>query len=358
MEDLYIQLDDNGNPINHPMLLQSILWVDTAFDPAKLPKGYAKFIRHWPPQVGPNQTYDTHYEWVNGCVQDVFVIRDLTEQEITERDSHIQKMIDRHNLENPTHNPNVFTKPTSAKTTPIRGLQFNTPDPIQMSKPTQVQEPNLISAPEQMSQLVQVQEEPVQGQTAELTSIIPESIDTRDLVQNKIPDVQGIVVLINNIVVSFSSEVKLEAGFAPNEIFFYFEFTPGNLTRLESISQTPLERVNELPESYDGKVGDFYVIKFPASVYAWSGRTWLRVTYDTQTTSTESDAEDNAKFTDWVFSAPLNINLKVDRDTRNARIETCNQCDQLSMLKTCDQCGCLMPLKTWLKNSTCPLGKW
>jgi hypothetical protein len=65
-------------------------------------------------------------------------------------------------------------------------------------------------------------------------------------------------------------------------------------------------------------------------------------------------------FEDWNLShpIPIGVDLKVSEETRQERVEICNNCDKLTVLKTCKECGCIMPFKTWLKISTCPLKKW
>jgi hypothetical protein len=55
----------------------------------------------------------------------------------------------------------------------------------------------------------------------------------------------------------------------------------------------------------------------------------------------------------------LNNNNYVDESTRNGRYATCLDCDKLfKPTRTCKECGCFMSLKTWLKNASCPIGKW
>lgn len=47
------------------------------------------------------------------------------------------------------------------------------------------------------------------------------------------------------------------------------------------------------------------------------------------------------------------------REQRDGRLSTCKDCDSLfKPTRTCRECGCFMALKTWLKDATCPLGKW
>jgi hypothetical protein len=49
----------------------------------------------------------------------------------------------------------------------------------------------------------------------------------------------------------------------------------------------------------------------------------------------------------------------VHRSIRNERYDTCLGCERLIQLtKTCLECGCFMNKKTWLKDASCPLGKW
>ena len=55
----------------------------------------------------------------------------------------------------------------------------------------------------------------------------------------------------------------------------------------------------------------------------------------------------------------LNSKNYTTKDVRNSRYETCKQCPEFfNPIKMCKECGCSMPMKTWLKNATCPIGKW
>ena len=48
-----------------------------------------------------------------------------------------------------------------------------------------------------------------------------------------------------------------------------------------------------------------------------------------------------------------------DKATRNERLDTCKGCERLfKPTASCKECGCFMALKTWLKDASCPLGKW
>ena len=55
----------------------------------------------------------------------------------------------------------------------------------------------------------------------------------------------------------------------------------------------------------------------------------------------------------------LNNKNYTTQDIRNGRYEICLDCDKLfKPTRTCKECGCFMAMKTWLKNASCPIGKW
>lgn len=55
----------------------------------------------------------------------------------------------------------------------------------------------------------------------------------------------------------------------------------------------------------------------------------------------------------------LNNKNYITQDIRNSRYKICLDCDKLfKPTKTCKECGCFMSMKTWLKNASCPIGKW
>ena len=48
-----------------------------------------------------------------------------------------------------------------------------------------------------------------------------------------------------------------------------------------------------------------------------------------------------------------------DEKTRDERYDICLGCDRLfKPTSTCKECKCFMNRKTWLKDASCPLGKW
>lgn len=55
----------------------------------------------------------------------------------------------------------------------------------------------------------------------------------------------------------------------------------------------------------------------------------------------------------------LNNKNYVSKEARKARYEICLDCPRLfKPTRQCKECGCFMAGKTWLKNASCPLGKW
>ena len=55
----------------------------------------------------------------------------------------------------------------------------------------------------------------------------------------------------------------------------------------------------------------------------------------------------------------LSSNNYTSKEHRAARLNVCRDCSSLfKPTRTCRECGCFMALKTWLKDASCPLGKW
>ena len=55
----------------------------------------------------------------------------------------------------------------------------------------------------------------------------------------------------------------------------------------------------------------------------------------------------------------LNSKNYTNREIRDGRYEICKGCEHFfNPIKMCRECGCNMPLKTWLKEASCPVGKW
>lgn len=49
---------------------------------------------------------------------------------------------------------------------------------------------------------------------------------------------------------------------------------------------------------------------------------------------------------------------KVSPDVAQARLDICNVCPDLSMLRACKHCGCFMDAKVKYTQASCPIGKW
>jgi hypothetical protein len=55
----------------------------------------------------------------------------------------------------------------------------------------------------------------------------------------------------------------------------------------------------------------------------------------------------------------LNNKNYTTSEVRDERYSMCLECPELiSITRTCKKCGCFMSLKTWIKNASCPIGKW
>ena len=48
----------------------------------------------------------------------------------------------------------------------------------------------------------------------------------------------------------------------------------------------------------------------------------------------------------------------VEPEVAQARLDICNVCPDLSMLRACKHCGCFMDAKVKYARSECPIGKW
>lgn len=78
---LFIQVRD-GAPFEHPILESNFRMAFPDIDINNLPDTFAEFIRIKKPDVGVFQVYEgVTYQWVNGKVQDVHAVRDMTPDE-------------------------------------------------------------------------------------------------------------------------------------------------------------------------------------------------------------------------------------------------------------------------------------
>lgn len=88
--ELYIQIQDN-NPINHPILGDNLRQAFPNINTENLPDGFAKFERIETPTCGVYQVYEgVTYEWDNNIVKDTHHIRNLTAEEITNKQNQVK----------------------------------------------------------------------------------------------------------------------------------------------------------------------------------------------------------------------------------------------------------------------------
>jgi len=74
---LYILLQD-GMPIHHPILEQNFLENLSHLEPHQ----YAEFIRRSQPELGVYEVYEgVRYDWVDGKVEDIHMVRPMSDQE-------------------------------------------------------------------------------------------------------------------------------------------------------------------------------------------------------------------------------------------------------------------------------------
>ncbi len=85
MTDLFIKVDENNVPQNHPVLKNNLKQAFPSQDwESSVPDGWMKFERIESPKLGVYQKYDDPkctYEIIDGVVKDVWHISDMTDEE-------------------------------------------------------------------------------------------------------------------------------------------------------------------------------------------------------------------------------------------------------------------------------------
>lgn len=77
----FIRIKD-GQPFEHPIIEQNFVQAFPDIDVNNLPTEFAEFIRHPQPEIGVYQIYQgVNYEWIDGKVQDVHLVRNMIESE-------------------------------------------------------------------------------------------------------------------------------------------------------------------------------------------------------------------------------------------------------------------------------------
>jgi hypothetical protein len=80
--NMYIKLDENNNPINHPILENNFIEAYPEIDINNLPPTFAKFIRVAQPIPAVYSVYvNSTYEWDGDVVKDTHHFRDMTPEE-------------------------------------------------------------------------------------------------------------------------------------------------------------------------------------------------------------------------------------------------------------------------------------
>jgi hypothetical protein len=79
--ELYIQIRD-GQPHEHPIFADNFCLAFPNVDTANLPDTFAKFIRVDAPVLDTYEVYEgVTYQWVDGVVKDVHLVRPMTDEE-------------------------------------------------------------------------------------------------------------------------------------------------------------------------------------------------------------------------------------------------------------------------------------
>lgn len=90
--NLYIRLE-NGQPVDHPILLENLLAAYPEIDPNNIPSVFVKFERVLSPELGIYEVNEgATYQWMDGIVKDVWHIRSMTQEEKTALQNQIKDL--------------------------------------------------------------------------------------------------------------------------------------------------------------------------------------------------------------------------------------------------------------------------
>lgn len=92
--ELYIRLDENGNPVEHPIFGDNFRQAFPDIDTNNLPSNFAKFIRVKRPALGvyeKNQQVE-YVKGEDGVVRDVWSVEQMTAQEIQDKQTAAKEM--------------------------------------------------------------------------------------------------------------------------------------------------------------------------------------------------------------------------------------------------------------------------
>ena len=90
--ELFIQIRD-GRPFEHPIFSDNFREAFPHIDPNNLPPEFARFERIEPPQYGVYEVLlGPSYQWVDGIVKDVWLVRPMSAQEKLQKQEHVKAM--------------------------------------------------------------------------------------------------------------------------------------------------------------------------------------------------------------------------------------------------------------------------
>jgi len=98
MQDLFIQIRD-GQPFEHPILGSNLRQARPDIDTNNLPSEFANFIRKPYPTLGLYEVLeapDPVYQWIDGVVQDVWLIRPMNDAERAVKDAELNAIVENH----------------------------------------------------------------------------------------------------------------------------------------------------------------------------------------------------------------------------------------------------------------------
>jgi hypothetical protein len=88
--ELYIQIR-NGQPHEHPIFADNFRAAFPGVDTENLPNTFAKFVRVDQPAIDPYEVYEgVTYQWFDGVVKDVHVVRSMTDEERTAKTRELE----------------------------------------------------------------------------------------------------------------------------------------------------------------------------------------------------------------------------------------------------------------------------
>ncbi len=90
--ELYIQIRD-GQPFEHPIFVDNLKLAFPDVDTENIPDTFAKFIRVDAPVLDTYEVYvGVTYQWVDGVVKDVHLVRAMTEEERAAKDVELAEL--------------------------------------------------------------------------------------------------------------------------------------------------------------------------------------------------------------------------------------------------------------------------